>query len=125
MGFVTTEWAEAQTFVKTIGNLLDAGSDVSFTIMSSASSVTDVEYNIHLSIRRIDSVMKWLEIQKTPQGKTIKSYIDSAKLKITKTPGGEQGKLIVFPSYIVQEITPVTKGTKYNLNAWVTGNPFK
>ena len=94
MDFITTEWAEAANFVKTIGNLLDAGSNVSFTIMSSASSVTSVEYNLHLSIRRIDSVMKWLEIQKTPQGKTIKSYIDSAKLKITKTPGGEQGKLI-------------------------------
>ena len=94
MGFVTTEFAEAQTFVKTIGNLLDAGSDVSFTIMSSASSVTNVEYNIHLSIRRIDSVIKWLEIQKTPQGKTIKSYIDSNKLNITKKPKGEEGKLI-------------------------------
>ena len=94
MLFVATEFAEAATFVKTIGNLLDAGSDVSFTIMSSASSLNDNDYNIHLSIRRIDSVMKWLEIQKTPQGKTIKSYIDSAKLKITKTPGGEQGKLI-------------------------------
>jgi hypothetical protein len=94
MGFVTTEFAEAQTFVKTIGNLLDAGSDVSFTIMSSASSVTNVEYNIHLSIRRIDSVIKWLEIQKTPQGKTIKSYIDSNKLNITKKPRGEEGKLI-------------------------------
>jgi len=94
MGFVKTEWDEAQTFVKTIGNLLDAGSNVSFTIMSSASSVTDVEYNKHLSKRRIDSVIKWLNIQKTPQAKTLKSYIDSAKLKIAEKPEGEEGKLI-------------------------------
>ena len=94
MDFITAEWAEAANFVKTIGDLLDAGSDVSFKIMSSASSVTDVEYNKDLSIRRIDSVIKWLDIQKTPQGKTIKSYRDTAKLKITEAPEGEEGKLI-------------------------------
>ena len=35
------------------------------------------------------------------------------------------GKMIVFPSYVLHEVRPVTKGTRYSLVAWVTGKPFK
>jgi len=37
----------------------------------------------------------------------------------------KQGKLIAFPSYVMHEVKPVTKGTRYSLVAWVTGEPFK
>ena len=37
----------------------------------------------------------------------------------------ELGKMIVFPSYILHEVRPITKGTRYSLVAWVTGKPFK
>jgi PKHD-type hydroxylase len=37
----------------------------------------------------------------------------------------EQGKMIVFPSYVLHEVRPVTKGTRYSLVAWITGKPFK
>ena len=37
----------------------------------------------------------------------------------------EQGKLIMFPSYVVHEVTPVTQGTRYSLVAWISGKPFK
>ena len=37
----------------------------------------------------------------------------------------ELGKMIVFPSYVLHEVRPVTKGTRYSLVAWVTGKPFK
>ena len=37
----------------------------------------------------------------------------------------ELGKMIVFPSYILHEVRPVTKGTRYSLVAWITGKPFK
>jgi PKHD-type hydroxylase len=37
----------------------------------------------------------------------------------------ELGKIIVFPSYVLHEVRPVTKGTRYSLVAWVTGKPFK
>lgn len=36
-----------------------------------------------------------------------------------------QGKAIVFPSYTLHEVTPVTKGTRYSLVCWITGSPFK
>jgi PKHD-type hydroxylase len=35
------------------------------------------------------------------------------------------GKMIIFPSYVLHEVRPVTKGTRYSLVAWITGKPFK
>jgi PKHD-type hydroxylase len=37
----------------------------------------------------------------------------------------EQGKLILFPSYTLHEVKPVTKGERYSLVAWITGPQFK
>jgi len=37
----------------------------------------------------------------------------------------EQGKLILFPSYVLHEVTSVTKGERYSLVAWITGPQFK
>ena len=37
----------------------------------------------------------------------------------------EQGQMFIFPSYVLHEVRPVTKGTRYSLVAWVTGKPFK
>ena len=36
-----------------------------------------------------------------------------------------QGTLIIFPSYVLHEVTPVTKGTRNSLVTWVTGKQFK
>jgi len=37
----------------------------------------------------------------------------------------EQGTLIVFPSYTLHEVMPVTKGERNSLVTWVTGKQFK
>lgn len=37
----------------------------------------------------------------------------------------EQGYLVAFPSYVLHGVTPVTKGTRYSLVAWLTGPAFK
>jgi PKHD-type hydroxylase len=37
----------------------------------------------------------------------------------------EQGKLILFPSYTLHEVKPITKGERYSLVAWITGPQFK
>jgi len=34
------------------------------------------------------------------------------------------GTVIVFPSYMVHKVQPVTKGTRYSLVAWFCGQPF-
>ena len=35
------------------------------------------------------------------------------------------GSAIIFPSYIMHRVTPVTKGTRYSVVAWYGGPPFK
>jgi|688.fasta_scaffold625852_2 PKHD-type hydroxylase len=40
-------------------------------------------------------------------------------------PTKEQGFVAVFPSYVLHRVTPVTKGTRYSLVAWITGPSFK
>lgn len=36
-----------------------------------------------------------------------------------------RGSLIVFPSHIYHQVTPVTKGTRFSLVAWNLGKPFR
>jgi len=36
-----------------------------------------------------------------------------------------QGSIIIFPSYVYHQVTPVTKGTRYSLVLWLLGKPFK
>ena len=35
------------------------------------------------------------------------------------------GTVIVFPSYMVHRVNPITKGTRYSLVAWFVGEPFQ
>jgi PKHD-type hydroxylase len=37
----------------------------------------------------------------------------------------KQGSIVVFPSFVHHQITPVTKGTRYSLVSWTLGKPFK
>lgn len=37
----------------------------------------------------------------------------------------DRGKLILFPSYEVHRVTPVTRGTRSALVAWIVGPPFR
>jgi len=37
----------------------------------------------------------------------------------------QQGQLIAFPSYVLHEVRPITRGTRYSLVSWVTGAPFR
>jgi PKHD-type hydroxylase len=36
----------------------------------------------------------------------------------------KKGKVIMFPSYIIHQVTPITKGQRYSLVGWITGKPF-
>lgn len=38
---------------------------------------------------------------------------------------GNQGSIVIIPSYILHKVNPVTKGTRYSLVAWTSGEPFK
>ena len=36
-----------------------------------------------------------------------------------------RGSMIIFPSHLYHQVTPVTKGTRYSLVSWHLGNPFR
>lgn len=42
-----------------------------------------------------------------------------------QTASRERGMICLFPSWSLHRVTPVTKGTRYSLVAWVSGPPFK
>jgi predicted 2-oxoglutarate/Fe(II)-dependent dioxygenase YbiX len=40
-------------------------------------------------------------------------------------PGRERGLVIVFPAYQLHRVTPVERGARHSLVAWVSGPPFR
>ena len=44
---------------------------------------------------------------------------------ITVTEAKDLGSLIIFPSFIWHQVTPITKGTRESLVNWSIGKPFK
>lgn len=37
----------------------------------------------------------------------------------------QKGSVLVFPSFFVHRVTPITKGTRYSLVAWIDGPKFR
>jgi hypothetical protein len=95
--YITKEFNEAKAFVAKIGPMLDDGDTIEFDLLASASAVTNVEYNVNLSKRRIDAVIKWLLKQKTPNQTTLQQYQQQGKLKINQQAVGEDAQLIDEP----------------------------
>lgn len=55
---------------------------------------------------------------------------DGGELKIQTasepaTMKRQQGFAVAFPSFVLHGVTPVTRGTRYSLVAWITGPQFK
>lgn len=42
-----------------------------------------------------------------------------------KTMSKKRGSILIFPSYTLHEVTPVTKGVRHSLVGWVEGPAFK
>jgi len=55
------------------------------------------------------------------EGGELILYEDEKGLEMKK----EQGTLVLFPSYTLHEVKPVTKGERNSLVSWVTGKQFK
>jgi PKHD-type hydroxylase len=55
------------------------------------------------------------------EGGNLKLYQSTDSITAPK----RKGQLVVFPSFIMHEVTPVTKGTRYSLVTWVHGPKFK
>lgn len=79
-----------------------------------------VDSNLNIPVRKL-SVSIQLTDPKEYEGGELYLYVDDEGKAMDKT----QGTLILFPSYTLHEVMPVTKGERNSLVSWVTGKPFK
>jgi len=79
-----------------------------------------VDRAVNSSVRKL-SISIQLTNPKKYQGGELYLYDDDKGTLMDK----EQGTLIMFPSYILHEVKPVTKGERNSLVSWVTGNQLK
>jgi PKHD-type hydroxylase len=81
-----------------------------------------VDRSMSMSVRKL-SISIQLTNPEEYEGGELKLYDgdDDEASVMDKT----QGTLIIFPSYILHEVMPVTKGERNSLVTWVTGKQFK
>lgn len=85
---IQTGYDRLVQFTNAIIEVLEEGYSVSFDISGFASPLSNSDYNMHLSSRRIESVLNYM---KQAQGGKLAPYINGSKsgLTITKNPSGE------------------------------------
>jgi PKHD-type hydroxylase len=75
----------------------------------------------------IDGVIRKLSISiqlsepEDYEGGKVLLHVGGDPIEVPKN----RGTAIFFPSYTLHEVTPVTKGIRYSLVAWITGPKFK
>ena len=79
-----------------------------------------IDRGLNISVRKL-SLSVQLSNPKSYEGGDLLLHDAETPTTVPK----EQGKLILFPSYVLHEVTPVTKGERYSLVAWITGPQFK
>jgi PKHD-type hydroxylase len=79
-----------------------------------------VDKSVHSSVRKLSLTIQ-LSSPEDYEGGELALQIGPEGSLMSKG----LGNLVVFPSYVLHEVRPVTKGTRYSLVAWITGTPFK
>jgi len=81
-----------------------------------------VDRGVNMAVRKL-SISIQLTNPEDYDGGELKLYNgnDEEASVMDKT----QGTLIIFPSYVLHEVMPVTKGERNSLVTWVTGKQFK
>jgi len=77
--------------------------------------------SIHKGMIRKLSISLQLSDPDEYEGGDLVLYDGDEPLKMQKA----KGTLVMFPSFVMHEVTPVTKGTRHSLVAWITGPRFK
>jgi len=79
-----------------------------------------VDRSMNMAVRKL-SISIQLTDPEEYEGGELYLYDDDKGTLMDKT----QGTLILFPSYVLHEVMPVTKGERNSLVTWVTGKQFK
>ena len=81
-----------------------------------------VDRGMNIPVRKL-SISIQLTNPEEYEGGELKLYDGDDKEAIVMDKA--QGTLIIFPSYVLHEVMPVTKGERNSLVTWVTGKQFK
>jgi len=79
-----------------------------------------VDRALNIPVRKLSLSIQLTDSKKYKGGELI-LYENDEGTEMKK----EQGTLILFPSYILHEVKPVTKGERNSLVGWITGKQFK
>jgi PKHD-type hydroxylase len=80
-----------------------------------------VDRSMNMSVRKL-SISIQLTNPEEYEGGELKLYDGEEEGTVMDKA---QGTLIIFPSYVLHEVMPVTKGERNSLVTWVTGKQFK
>jgi len=82
-------------------------------------------YDWHLDVGRQCTWRKLsVSIQLSPSDAYTGGDLELQYGRVPKKMPRDQGAVVVFPSYLLHRITPVTSGTRQSLVVWVSGVPF-
>ena len=86
----------------------------------------DSNYNLHVDtiyggVTRKLSVVLQLTDPSEYQGGDLELHVGVTP----QTMSRQQGTLILFPSYVLHKVTPVTSGSRQSLVGWTSGPQFK
>jgi PKHD-type hydroxylase len=79
-----------------------------------------IDRSMNMPVRKL-SISIQLTNPEEYEGGELKLYDGEKETVMDKT----QGTLIIFPSYVLHEVMPVTRGERNSLVTWVTGKQFK
>ena len=79
-----------------------------------------IDKNLNIPVRKLSMSIQLTDPKNYEGGELILYYNEKGDV-VNK----EQGTLILFPSFVLHEVTPITKGERNSLVSWVTGNNFK
>ena len=77
--------------------------------------INPTKENLHNKVRKLSMIVN---LNDDFEGGDLILYNDGLMKQ-------KKGCITFFPSYLLHEITPVTKGTRYSLSMWFLGKPFK
>ena len=82
----------------------------------------DVEPPNHGIVRKISMTIPLVDGSEYEGGDFVikNSFGDEIVIKEAR----KKGSVIVFPSFLLHKVTPVTSGTRYSLVMWTLGQPF-
>jgi len=81
-----------------------------------------IDRSMNIPVRKL-SISIQLTDPEEYEGGELKLYDGDDKDAVVMDKA--QGTLIIFPSYVLHEVMPVTKGTRNSLVTWITGKQFK